>query len=240
MHSPFFFRFIREVLNDHYPYSEYEKVESLREKLLSDQRIITINDLGAGSSIEKLNQRTVSSIARYSAKSKKLASLLFRIVKKYQPQTVIELGTSLGLTTSYFSLAKPDARIITIEGSPEVAEIAEKNFKELGLKNISVIKGNFDDILPEVLKQVDRIGLAFIDGNHLFEPTRRYFEMLLDKCDNDSILVFDDIHWSAEMENAWEHIKNHSVVKATLDLFFIGLVFFRQEFKEKQHFRIRF
>ncbi|HNR16193.1 MAG TPA: SAM-dependent methyltransferase, partial [Chitinophagaceae bacterium] len=84
------------------------------------------------------------------------------------------------------------------------------------------------------------IDFAFIDGNHRQEPTERYFNQLLPKMHHESILVFDDIHWSSEMEQVWKTIKDHPSVRCTVDLFFIGVVFFRDEFREKQHFSIRF
>lgn len=239
-HSPFIFHFIKKILNekDHYP--EYDTVEELRKRLLNDQTVLTIADLGAGSSMHNANRRSVASIAHHSAKRKKLGQLLFRIAKEYQPQTILELGTSLGITSSYLSLAAPGARVITIEGASEVAAVADKNFKDLGIQNISVVQGNFDEVLSGTISEIKKVDLAFIDGNHRQEPTERYFHEILPALHNDSILVFDDIHWSPGMERAWETIKSHPSVRCSIDLFFMGGVFFRQEFREKQHFSIRF
>jgi predicted O-methyltransferase YrrM len=127
-----------------------------------------------------------------------------------------------------------------VEGSKEIAKLAKQNFGALELQNIELKEGNFDNELSSVIYHLSSIDFAFIDGNHRQEPTERYFHQLLTKINNDSILVFDDIHWSLEMEAAWETIKNHSAVSCSIDLFFIGIVFFRKEFKEKQHFVIRF
>ena len=240
MHSPFVFELITKVLNDKTIYPEYERVEALRNQLLKDNAVLEVEDFGAGSAIDKKNRRSISSIAKNAAKPKKFGQLLFRMVKYYQPATILELGTSLGITTSYFSLAKPDARLITMEGSKEIAEVAKRNLRNLEIRNIEIIDGNFDNTLSSVVRGLSSIDLAFIDGNHRQEPTERYFEHLLAKTNNDSILVFDDIHWSNEMEAAWETIKNSVEVNCSIDLFFIGIVFFRKEFKEKQHFTIRF
>jgi predicted O-methyltransferase YrrM len=240
MHSPFIFHFITQVLNDKKQYSEYETVEALRNEMLQDENVLNIQDFGAGSFITKTNQRTIASIAKNAAKPKKFGQLLFRMVKAYQPEIILELGTSLGITTSYLSLAKPNARLITMEGANEVAEIASKNFKESGLTNITIEQGNFDNTLPAIINGLSTIDFAFIDGNHRQHPTENYFHQLLSKINNDSILIFDDIHWSKEMEAAWDTIKSHPSVRCTVDLFFIGIVFFRPEFHEKQHFTIRF
>jgi predicted O-methyltransferase YrrM len=240
MHSPFVFHFITKVLNDRTSYPAYDQVENLRKQLLKDETLLEINDMGAGSTIGATNRRSVASVARHAAKPAKFGQLLYRMIKMYQPTNVIELGTSLGVTTSYLSLAKPDAKIITMEGAEAVAAVARKNFIASGLQNISITEGNFDNSLPPVIGNLPSVDFCFIDGNHRREPTERYFQQLLPKMSNHSILVFDDIHWSKEMEQAWESIKQHKDVRCSVDLFFIGIVFFRQEFKEKRHFVIRF
>jgi len=240
VHSPFVFEFIKNILNDNEKYSDYQKVESLRKKLVHNRTILNVEDYGAGSSSSKLTRRSIATIAKHATKQKKYAQLLYRIVKYYRPNTIIELGTSLGLTTSYLSLANPGATIFTLEGAPGIANIARQNFKALDLRNLKLLEGNFDFTLPAVLYQLPTIDFAFIDGNHRREPTENYFQWLLAKSDNNSIFIFDDIHWSPEMEQAWVHIKDHASVRCSLDLFFFGIIFFRREFREKQHFTIQF
>ena len=240
MHSPFVFSFILNVLNNGSGFHEPAQVERLRKILLEDDRTITINDLGAGSRTRPTDSKKICEIARSALKSKRLALVLFRLAKFYKPATIIELGTSLGLTTSYFSKALPESNIITIEGSTEVAEVAKQNFFQLQCNNISLIKGNFDEVLPGVLEGLAAVDLAYIDGNHRYGPTINYFNQFLARSTEESILVFDDIHWSEEMERAWEEIKAHPAVQYTIDIFFLGFVFFRKEFRVKQNFTIRF
>jgi predicted O-methyltransferase YrrM len=169
-----------------------------------------------------------------------MAQLLFRIVNCYQPQTILELGTSLGISTAYMAMANPQARMITAEGSAAIAAQAKRNFQSLQCNNIKQVTGNFDDTLPGILAANPQPDLAFIDGNHRYEPTVRYFNQLLPHLHTNSILIFDDIHWSKEMEQAWEAVKENQSVMLSIDLFFIGLVFFNDQFKVKQHFTIRF
>jgi len=240
IHSPFVFDFIKNVLNDKRNFYAYQQIENLREQLLKDDTIKETEDFGAGSAIFQTNKRTVSEIVRHSSKSEKLGRLLFRVANYYQPKTMIELGTSAGISSAYLASAVPGAKLITIEGSSAIAAIAKRNFRFLGLNDIELINGNFDNILPEVLQNNSNIDLAFIDGNHRKQPTINYFNLLVHKISRSSILIFDDIHWSKEMEEAWQGIKNDSSVMLTIDLFFIGIVFFRNDFKTKQHFVIRF
>ncbi|MBS1575039.1 MAG: class I SAM-dependent methyltransferase [Bacteroidetes bacterium] len=240
MHSPFIFDFMSRVLNDKQLYPAYEKVEELRHRLLRNKEKIEVEDFGAGSSIDKSDRRTISSITKNAAKPEKYGQLLYRMIKYYRPETILELGTSLGITTSYLALANQEAEVTTMEGSPSVVSIAKKNFTSLGAKNVNIVEGDFDSTLSGVMSKFSSIGFAFLDGNHREEPTVRYFKQVAGKISNDSIVVLDDIHWSAGMEAAWQTIKNHSSVKCSVDLFFIGIVFFREEFHEKQHFSIRF
>lgn len=240
MHSPFVFHFILNVLNNKCNYIPPKEIEDLRNKLLQDKREIKIEDLGAGSRTSTKKTRSVHQLARTAVKPKKYSQLLYRLMSHYKPQNVVELGTSLGITTSYLAAANPSANIITIEGSPAVAKIAGENFAQLQLNDIKQEVGNFDDILPSVIHQLSSIDLAYIDGNHRYKPTMNYFQKFLEKHHNDTIMIFDDIHWSAEMEKAWEEIKLHEAVRCTVDIFFLGFVFFRREFKAKQHFTVRF
>ena len=240
IHSPFVFEFVQQVLNDNREFYAYRQIEYLRYLLRNDKRVIEVKDLGAGSAISNHRKRAVSDIAKHAAKSEKLGQLLFRIANYYQPKNLIELGTSLGISSAYLASACPNASVITIEGSENIADLANENFRFLGLKNIHSLTGHFDDMLPKAIKDVEKIDLAFIDGNHQQLPTLSYFEKLLGKAHEYSIFIFDDIHWSSGMEEAWKTIRNYEKVSLTIDLFFLGLVFFRKDFKAKQDFIIRF
>lgn len=240
-HSPFVYDFITNVLNNKNEYYCYGPIETLRGQLKRDHSVLEIEDFGAGSRLHKTYTRTISAIAKSSLKPQKYAQLFFRMVDHYQPSNILELGTSLGITTAYLAAANEKIPVTTMEGANAIAAVAVKNFEKLQLKNISVITGNFDETLPSTLQQnFSKIDFAFIDGNHRKEPTIKYFEQLLPVTHANSILIFDDIHWSKEMEEAWEYIKAHKAVTLSIDLFFIGIIFFRMEQKAKQDFIIRF
>ena len=236
VHSPFVFDFVIHVLNDKKEYECYKKIEPLRQELFYDSSIIDVEDFGAGSAVIPFKKRKVGAIAKSSLKNKKFAKLLFRIVNYYRPENIIELGTSFG----YMACANRNAEVNTFEGSKEIAKVARRNFEKAALKNITLIEGNFDSTFRETLSAIKTVGLAFIDGNHRRDATLDYFSALIKKSKDTSIFIFDDIHWSSEMEEAWKHIQEHNAVTLTIDLFFIGLVFFNPGFKVKQHFTIRF
>ena len=259
VHSPFVYDLIRNVLNDKRRPAVWERIESLRSRLLKDDTWLEVEDMGAGSSVAKGRRRQVCEIALHAAKPAKLGQLLFRIARYYGCERIVELGTSLGLSTAYLAsgadLGEPDltetaatagmtgpdsVRVWTIEGAAAIAAVAARNFQEMGLVNVELVVGNFDERLNGVLDRAGRVDLAFIDGNHRLEPTLRYFHEIMERCAPDAILIFDDVHWSKEMEEAWEKIQRDPRIYMTIDLFFIGLVVLREEFKVKQHFSIRF
>lgn len=240
VHSPFVFDFIKNVLRDKKEYDDYAAIEQQRKQLLQNGTVIEVEDFGAGSTVLKSNKRVIKNIAASSLKPKKFAQLLFRITQYYKPGKVLELGTSLGITTAYLANGNKGAKIYTCEGSSAIASIAKGNFTALQTKNIELIEGDFAKTLIPLLNRTGGIDLAFIDGNHRKDPTIDYFTTLLNFSAASTVLIFDDIHWSEEMEAAWGHIKDHPSVTLTIDLFFIGLVFINPDFKVKQHFVIRF
>lgn len=240
IHSPFIFEFVRRVLNDRQHYPAYEQVETVRSQLKKNRSWVEVDDKGAGSAVSKSPRRQVSRIARSALKPPKYAQLLYRMIRFYQPQHIVELGTSLGMTTAYLALARPEATVVTIEGADAIADIAAANLRQLNIGNVKLLRGHFDQALQPALDSLPSVDFAFIDGNHRKAPTLRYFEQLLPQAHDNTILVFDDIYWSSEMEAAWAAVKDHPAITGTVDLFFVGIAFFRPGFLQKQHFRIKF
>lgn len=238
-HSPFVYKLTDEVIYDFKSRIEYKSIEEQRKKLFNDASLVTVTDLGAGSHLNKNRTKKVSQIAKNALKNPALAQLIYRLAKDNNPKSIIELGTCLGITTAYLSKACPEAEVITIEGCPETAKVAFNNFKELDLENVELQVGNFDVLLPEVIANAEKLDFVYIDGNHRKEATLNYFNWCIPKVHENSLLIFDDIYWSKGMKEAWEEIKNHPNVVVTVDLFWIGLVYFRKG-QAKEHFKIKF
>lgn len=238
MHSPFIFHLVTEVLPEGDSYYSFESIENQRYRAFKDDSMINITDFGAGSLVSGSKKRSVAAIARTASLSPHFCRILFRLTNELQPRTIIELGTSLGFTTAYLASACKQATVFTLEGCPEIAARAGDLFRRLELSNVQVRIGEFEKSLPGVLQEIPTIGLVFIDGNHRYEPTISYFNRLLQKCDEHSVLIFDDIHWSPGMAKAWNEISAHPKVTLSVDLFRIGLVFFRTG-SPKQHFVLR-
>jgi predicted O-methyltransferase YrrM len=236
VHSPFVYDLVTKCFYDKTKFSEYALLKDYRNKLLSSREIIEVKDLGAGSRVFKSDKRKIAAIAKNAGISSKRQRLLFRLANYFKPENSLELGTSLGLATAAMALGNTSAKVTTIEGCPATAKVAEAHFSLLKLKNIQLKNKIFEDFfLEEHTKKYD---LVYIDGNHNKEKTLQYFEELLKHTTKDSVLIFDDIYWSATMTEAWEEIKEHPKVTVTIDSFFWGIVCLRHE-QQKEHFTIR-
>jgi len=238
VHSPFVFDLVTKCFYDKKNYPEYSILKNYRNSLLQNKNTIEVTDFGAGSRVFKSNTRAINQIAKNAGISPKRAELLFRIVNYFQPNTILEIGTSLGLATSALSLGNSKSKIISLEGCPNTMAIAKNQCQLQNLNNIEFINTKFEDFLKNPKPETRNPKLIYFDGNHSKKATLEYFELLLPTTTNDSVWIFDDIHWSKDMEDAWEIIKNHPKVTITIDTFQWGIVFFRIE-QEKEHFVIR-
>lgn len=238
VHSPFVFDFYNTVFKNKIVSPEFQKIETLRNLQKKNHTKIFVEDFGAGSKYTKDNQRSIGNITAKSSKKPFWGRLLFSIIQKYNYSTIIDLGTSMGFTTAYMAHAKTNSKITTFEGCPQTINIASQNLKQLALNNVEFITGNIDNTLPKFLKTIEKIDLVFIDSNHKYEPTINYFNYCITKIHNDSCIVFDDIYWSEEMKLAWKKIKENPAVFITIDLFFVGLVFFNKN-STKQNFILK-
>lgn len=236
MHSPFVYDLLTKCFYDKTNYLEYEALKAYRLELLQNSEIITVTDFGSGSKVFKSDKRAINAIAKTSGTSLKNTKLLFRMVRYFQSASILELGTNLGIGTYAMALANTKTEITTIEGCPALLKIAEKRLSDNNISHINTIHGEFKVELQKLTK--DKWDLVFFDGNHSKEATLTYFEMLLPNAQNDSVFIFDDIYWSQGMTEAWEMVKEHPQVTATVDIYNWGIVFFRKE-QLKEHFKIR-
>jgi predicted O-methyltransferase YrrM len=240
IHSPFVYRLTTTVFNKKREMKPvFEMIEQIRYKLLHDTTVISIKDYGAGFRGKRSVEKSVRYITSHSSKSRKYGLLLHRLVNYFSPQTMLELGTSVGLSAMYQASAAPAAKMFTLEGCENTASIAVKNFKDAHITNITMITGDFENTLNEVVDNSPLLDYVFLDGNHRKDPVLKYFDVCLKKKHSLSCFVIDDINWSGEMREAWKIIKAHPEVYITIDLFMLGLVFFNPE-HTKQNFTIRF
>lgn len=242
VHSPFVFSLLTKCFYDKKSKPEYAILRNYRKSLLENSNYIEVTDFGAGSKVFKSNRRQISKIAKTAGISSKRSELLFRVTQYFKPEYILEIGTSLGLATSALALGNTEANVITLEGCPQTAGVAKNQLDEFDCKNVDAVVTEFERYFEDLrsgLKTDSRnFDLIYFDGNHSEKATLANFELLLPTITNDSIWIFDDIHWSLEMEKAWKIIKEHPKVTVTIDTFQWGFVFFRYE-QKKEHFIIR-
>jgi predicted O-methyltransferase YrrM len=238
VHSPFVFSLLTKCFYDKKSKPEYAILKKYRKSLLENKNFIEVTDFGAGSRVFKSNRRQISKIAQTAGISPKRAELLFRVTNYFKPEKILEIGTSLGLATAALALGNPKAKVVTIEGCPNTANVAQNQLTEFDYHNVENVISEFESFLISENIQATNYDLIYFDGNHSKKATLEYFELLLPTINNDSVWIFDDIHWSEDMEEAWKMIKTHPQVKVTIDTFQWGFVFFRRE-QPKEHFIIR-
>ena len=228
IHSPFVFDLVSRVFRNKIDPDVVLMIENIRKKHLSDRTIVKVLDLGSGSSVLQSDLRKISDIAKYSSVSPRYGKLLANLASEFGKQGIIEFGTSLGISTMYLAAGCRESIIYTMEGCPEISSIAEGNFSSTGFDNIKLMTGSFDELLPEIKSKAAGPGIVFIDGNHRKEPVLKYFSEMAEISEKDTVIILDDIHLSDEMEEAWKEIKRNENVSFTIDLYRMGMVFFRK------------
>ena len=247
VHSPYLFEWVRMVMSDKHAYRVWEDIESVRARMLVSDQVVEFVDYGSGVGRKgegAKGEKRVKDIAKGSLARAKYAQMLFRLVNWLGHQlreenrglTIVELGTSLGVTTAY--LAGVDARdkVYTYEGCEAVAKIAMDNWKELRMSNIDCRVGPIDEV--QLQGSLERVDVVFVDANHTYEASLKYFDILAQKVHEKSVVVMDDIHHSEEMERAWREICADERVTSTIDLYQMGLVFFDKHYW-KRNYRMR-
>ena len=252
IHSPYLFHLVRHIISDENRYYCWADIEERREAMLHAPKLVKVLDYGSRGQ-GKEEERLVCDIAKTSLESAKNAQIFFRIVnwlghEKGEPLQIMELGTNLGITTAYLAMADSRNRVVTFEGSEALIEMAELNWRKLGLKNIEVVKGNIDDTLyiynnraQNTDRSADRTQIwdvVYLDANHRLEPTLRYFEEIQKYVGEKSIVIVDDIYHSREMEEAWKRLESVPKVTTTMDFFDFGLIFFDPHYLKK-HYKLR-
>ncbi len=235
VHSPFIAELVEQVLEDKRWYYAFTFVEMSRRRWLRDGDAVSASPYGAGTLAGRKPADRAGEIVRRSAVNPETGRRLFRIACWLKPRNIIELGTSMGVSTAYLASANRQTRVITIEGNGAVAKKARSHFEALHLDNIQLIEGSFNEKLPEALRMVGQIDMIFIDGDHREEAVLRYVRMCMEYSHEKSVFLIADIHWSAEMERAWKKLCAWPEVTLSVDLFHMGLLFLRREFREKQH-----
>lgn len=240
VHSPFVYNLIEKVLRDKSGYEDFRKLNRVHKRYARRTDKIETMDFGsaAGDSEYLVKITTVGKLVKKRTHSRKQLEFLYRIARYFKPENILEFGTAAGLSTLYLGKGSPKSKIVTMEGCMGLASVARKSFHKRDI-NAEVEVGEFGAIIDHVLESFKTLDMVFFDGNHRKLATLDYFEKCAARANPNSVFMFDDIHWSDGMSSAWSRIKKDERVSITIDLYWIGLVFFREGI-EKQDFVIRY
>ena len=232
----------------------FDRIDAQRDVLLGGKQVVTVTDFGAGEVAEsdggppaEPSQRRVELGRFYKLSEVDAVSsrILFHLVRQLQPQCCIELGTCTGLSAAHQAAAlalNGSGRLITIEGSEELATRASATLASLGLETAEVRTGSFESVLPGIATELEPVDYVFNDGHHLEEPTVEYFMMLLPSLAPGATIVLDDINWSQGMRRAWKRIVAHDQVALSVNLYRMGVIRVRpggQSEQPARHYRWR-
>ena len=227
IHSPFFFKlyqsltlFLRKNRKGNL------LIEEDRSAFLSSHQRIKRVDFGAGSRWDKGQMEHVAHIAKRATTPVKF-SLLYQFLCMSTPgQTVLDLGTSLGINTAYLA-SVTKGRLYSFEGDPALVLLSRSHLNRFN--NIKYITGNLDETLTNALENLGRIDFVLVDANHRYQPTMDYFKKIAPKLHQNSIMVIADIHWSKGMRKAWDEIRSLPSVSSSIDFFECGVLFFNPQ-----------
>lgn len=231
LHSPFVYDLYTRVISMHKNYYCFSNIEALRLKLASDNSSFEKEEFGTG----KNKIVHVNEVLQRAVKPRKQAQLLFRLINYFHSKNILEIGTSLGITTAYLASVDSSSRVLTLEGCTNTLSVAKNNFDLLRLKNITCLAGDFSNTLPQALNTLSTVDFVFFDGNHQYQASMDYFERCLTHAHEQSVFVFDDIYWSEGMTRAWKEIIQHPKVSVSIDLYHVGLIFFRSNINKQHH-----
>lgn len=241
VHSPFVFDLITKVLENKEKEEVFEKIHGIYKEQCRSSRVLETTDFGVSSDGRAYSTKflKVSEITKSSSVNSNTGELLYRLVEYFKPSRILELGTSLGMSTLYIASAAPTAKYITMEGCAAKVEVAKSYFSRMSVLNLEVSTGRFDTQLPAVLEKLGQLDFVFMDGHHRFKPTLAYFKKVLQYSNENTVIVLDDIHWSKGMELAWREIQKMPEVTVTIDIYRLGLVFLKKSLS-KQNFIIKY
>ena len=221
-----------------------ERIEHVRKAIERSKKIISVRDYGARSPGEVLPeeemargiviQRVIGDICRISSKSPSSCAVLFSLIRQLRPKSCLEMGTCTGISGAYIGAAlalNGAGSLLTLEGDEAIANIARQNFAALSLGHVKVAVGPFHLTLQVALADASPVDFMFVDGHHEEHATLRYFEMTLNYLTGDSVVVFDDINWSAGMKRAWGAIASHPACTGQFSLADFGIALVKGQAK---------
>ena len=214
VHSPFVFNLITKVIEEKCSYYSFYDIELLRKQLLFREGEINYPD-------------------RQNKGKRK--TLLFRLTNYFKSKNILQIGTTMGLSTLYLTSYATGLKCIALENVPEFATTARQAFAKEGRNPVDLRIGNYKDLLPQALNDINSLDFVFF--NTLYEQHNNLwlFNECMKYAHNDTVFVFEGIKASRKMRELWEEICACPEVTVTLDLYSLGIVLFNKKLHKRDY-----
>lgn len=168
----------------------------------SQQEPEILKELNRETHLKVLNPRMLSGFFQG-----RLLSIISKLIK---PKKVLEIGTYTGYSAICIAEGMNKNGIIhTIDKNEELNIIQKKYFKKSGLEdNIIQYNGCALDIIPKIEEKFD---LIFIDADK--ENYINYFNLVIDKLNNNGVILADNVLWSGKVINSEDHDLTTNVLR---------------------------
>ena len=168
----------------------------------SQQEPEILQELNRETHLKILNPRMLSGFFQG-----RLLSIISKLIK---PKKVLEIGTYTGYSAICIAEGMNKNGIIhTIDKNEELNTIQKKYFKKSGLENnIIQYNGCALDIIPKIEEKFD---LIFIDADK--ENYINYFNLVIDKLNNNGVILADNVLWSGKVINSEDHDLTTNVLR---------------------------
>ncbi len=238
MHSPFLYQLLVHVFDDKKQYYSFGEIEHFRAQLLASNQAIEVRDFGAGSRAGSTKATTIAEVTRRAASSPRKCALLFRLAEMLKPKTMVELGSSVGISLAYLASACKTSQVYGFEGDSHLAEIASGLARSKNLGNAHLTVGLFEETLEQKLKDIGPVDFVYLDGDHREEATVANYEKLRRHMSEDSVIIVDDIRWSPGMMRAWNRIRQDEAISVSVDAFQLAILFYSPRFIDRVDVKI--
>ena len=160
---------------------------------------------------------TISSVTPY------WGTFLYLCAKAHRSRIVLELGSCAGISGCYLAGNPACERLVTVEGSPDLAAVAAANLTEVSSR-ATVLTMSFDDALDLLLPNLpEPLDSVFIDGHHEGKARLHYTGRVTPFMCSGSLMIWDDIHWTPDLWEAWLAFSRAPGVSCAINLGRFGL-----------------
>ena len=201
VHSPWAYDLIENVINERHPYYAYDDLYSFWENAPQD-------------------------LPQYPQSRDEL---LFRLVNRFNPRFILEVGTGAGVSTGYLASVSTRSRVVTVDNPHPASKQVLRNLKRI--HNIEYIAADVTQTVRDILDSGTIPQFIHIAHTALWKEV---VEMILPYATPDMVIVVEDMGKKQKKE-WWDQLIKDERIGVTFQMKKAGLLFFDHK-KTKQHY----